>query len=65
MKKNIKKCNDTVNCEGLNKFEYWKEYDENGNMIHYKNSDGVEYWREYDGYDNEIHYKHQMGVNKK
>ena len=25
-----------------------KEYDNNGNMIHYRNSRGFEEWREYD-----------------
>lgn len=32
----------------INKFEYRKEYDENGNIIHYKNSNGFEYRYRYD-----------------
>ena len=28
--------------------EKWKDYDERGNLIHYKNSNGDEEWREYD-----------------
>ena len=29
-------------------FEYWYEYDSNGNKIHEKNSDGEEEWYVYD-----------------
>jgi len=29
-----------------NGYEWWKEYDENGNEIHYKNSEGHEWWSE-------------------
>ncbi len=36
------------------KYEYWKKYDENNNIIHYKSVNGFEYWSEYDG-NNEIH----------
>jgi hypothetical protein len=25
--------------------EYWREYNDNGNVIHLKDSDGYEYWR--------------------
>ena len=32
----------------INEFEYWKRYDNNGNVIYYKNSDGLEYWKRYD-----------------
>ena len=34
------------------------EYDNNGNLIHYKNSDVVEYWKEYDSNGNLIHSKY-------
>lgn len=37
------------------------EYDINGNIIHYKNSDGYEWWKEYDTNGNEIHYKDSDG----
>ena len=32
-------------------------YDERGNEIHYKGSNGFEYWREYDDKGNMIHHK--------
>ncbi len=38
-----------------------REYDANGNLIHYKNSNGIEYWREYDANGNLIHYKESNG----
>lgn len=37
------------------------EYDRNGNLIHYKNSNGYEYWKEYDSNGNLIHYKNSDG----
>ena len=37
------------------------KYDENGNMIHYKNSDGFEEWWDYDENNNPIHYKNSNG----
>ena len=45
----------------INGTEYWKWYDNNGNCIHYKNSDGYESWREYDTNGNLIHYKDSNG----
>ena len=33
------------------------KYDENNNLIYYKDSDNYEYWKEYDENNNEIHYK--------
>jgi YD repeat-containing protein len=41
----------------FNAVEEWKEYDANGNLIHYKNSNGEEYWIEYDANGNSIHHK--------
>ena len=38
-----------------------KEYDTNGNLIHYKNSDVCEEWKEYDANGNLIHYKDSDG----
>ena len=32
--------------------ESWKEYDENNNLIHSKDSDGFEEWYEYDENNN-------------
>ena len=34
--------------EIINGTEYWKWYDNNGNLIHYKDSDGFERWKGYD-----------------
>jgi len=33
------------------------EYDSNGNVIHYKDSDDHEWWAEYDSNGNEIYFK--------
>ena len=38
-----------------------KEYDDRGNIIHYKDTDGDEYWREYDENNNLVHYKSFVG----
>ena len=37
------------------------KYDENGNIIYHKSSDGNEYWHEYDSNGNEIHFKDNHG----
>ena len=37
------------------------EYDEKGNLIHYRNSDGYEYWREFDKNNNLIHRRDTNG----
>ena len=37
------------------------EYDEKGNEIHKKYSDGFEIWKEYDEKGNETHYKNSDG----
>ena len=36
--------------------ESTREYDEKGNLIHFKDSYGNEYWYKYDEKGNEIHY---------
>ena len=38
-----------------------KEYDNNGNMIYFKNSYGFERWSEYDKNNNLIHFKTNDG----
>lgn len=40
----------------------WTEYDDNDNVIHYKNNEGFEFWKEFEG-DNpfEVHYKDIKG----
>jgi len=42
-----------------------KEYDDNGNCIHYRDSDGYEYWREYDDNGRYIYYKDSKGFEKR
>ena len=37
------------------------EYDSNGKLIHFKDSNGYERWREYDGNGKVIHYKDSNG----
>ena len=41
------------------------EYDENGNEIHHKYSNGFEVWKEYDKNNNLIHYKESVGYEEK
>ena len=36
-------------------------YDDRGNLIHYKHSDGFEYWREFDENNNRNYYKNSNG----
>ena len=38
-----------------------KEYDEKGNLIHYKSPYGYEWWKEYDERGNETHFKDSNG----
>ena len=42
--------------------EETKEFDENGNIVYYKNSNGYEYWKEYDKNNNVIHFKDFLGI---
>ena len=54
----------TVNGKTLSKWVEVlsiSEYDNNGNLIHYKNSNGYEYWKEYDSNGNLIHSKDSDG----
>jgi len=37
------------------------EYDEKGNITHFKSSYGYEFWKEYDEKRNETHYKNVNG----
>ena len=53
--------NRVVNHKNSSGYEWWKEYDENGNMIHCKNSEGYEVWKEYDENGNETYYKNSDG----
>ena len=41
--------------------EYWFEYNDNGNLLSIKSSDGRNAWFEYDKNGNEIHYKNSRG----
>ncbi|MBR4789378.1 MAG: hypothetical protein IK024_00625 [Treponema sp.] len=42
--------------------EYFNEYDDKGNLIHYKDSNGLEEWMEYDDKGNLIHHKFNSGT---
>ena len=48
--------------EIINVSEYWKEYDENNNEIHHKDSNGFECWKEYHENNNLIHNKNSNEV---
>jgi len=48
-------------CKDFDGYEIWYEYDEKGNVIHFKYSDGYEEWYEYDEKGNEIHCKDSDG----
>ena len=51
----------THSKENSDGYEWWSEYDSNGNEIHFKNNDGYEWWSEYDSNGNEIHHKDNDG----
>ena len=40
------------------------EFNTNGNIIYYKNSNGYEYWQEFDSNNNMIHYKNSIGCEQ-
>lgn len=60
--------------DGVKKYEYlkdpdiyyeeWREYDTQGNEIHFKDSYGQEYWKEYDRQGNEIYFKNSTGYQE-
>ena len=45
-------------------YEYWYEYDADGNMIHSKDAAGSEQWLEYNSHGNFIHTKNSNGVEQ-
>jgi YD repeat-containing protein len=46
----------------VNGFEYWREFDQNNKMTHYRNSiSDIQWWIEYDTNGNEIHFKNSDG----
>ena len=47
-----------------NGFEYWNEYDENKNKIHYKDTKNQEYWWKYDENKNMISCKNSDGFEQ-
>ncbi len=49
---------------GKKSYERWLEYDQNGNEIHYKDSNGTERWNEYDQNGKLIHYKDSNGTER-
>lgn len=44
--------------------EEWKEYDDHGNKIHYKDTNGLEQWWEYNEYGKCIHYNDTNNFEK-
>ena len=48
-------------CDTDREFECFKDYDDNGNEIHHKDSNEFEYWKDYDNNGNIIHYKDNTG----
>ena len=46
-----------IHSKASNGVEYWKDYDDKGNLIHCKYSNGYEQWTEYDDKGNVIHCK--------
>lgn len=50
--------NDDGEQPGLNVLEAWSEYDERGNIIHRRNSDGYESWFEYNDAGQPLREKH-------
>ena len=47
------------------KIEMWYEYDDRGNCIYQKNSNGFEAWWEFDDQDRKIGYKNSRGNTDK
>ena len=50
--------------KGSKGYESWREYDKQGNEIHFKDSKGYERWSEYDKQGNEVHYKNSDGYEQ-
>ena len=44
--------------------EYWNDYDDKGNTIHFRGSGGYEEWYEYDDKGNIIYSKYHNGYEK-
>ena len=47
------------------KIEMWYKYDDRGNCIYQKNSNGFEAWWEFDSHDRKIGYRNSEGVTQK
>ena len=43
-------------------FEFWREFDKDGNCIHHKDSNGFEWWSEFDKDGNETYFKNSNGI---
>lgn len=44
------------------KIEMWYEYDDRGNCVYQKNSNGFEAWWEFDNQDRKIGYRNSEGI---
>ena len=58
--KDIIKGDSTI--QGVTVHQYWRDYDSEGNLIHFKNSNGWEFWTDYDSEGNRIHFKNSDGL---
>ena len=47
------------------KIEMWYEYDDRGNCVYQKNSNGFEAWWEFDKQDRKIGYRNSEGIAQK
>ncbi len=47
------------------KIEMWYKYDDRGNCIYQKNSNGFEAWWEFDSHDRKIGYRNSEGITQK
>jgi len=53
-----------VICKNPNGYRYTRDYDTNGNLIHYANSEGFKYWKEYNENNICIHYKNSHNLEE-
>jgi len=58
---NIKQRNSIMSHTVIDEFGHETTYDDHGNLIHFRNSDGFESWCDYDDHGNVIHYRNSTG----
>lgn len=42
-------------------YKVYRDFDDKGNIIHFKNNRGVEWWQDFDDNGNIIHFKNNEG----